>query len=85
MSLKSIEPIVGGPSILSMNGDEWKRWRSLLNPGFSAASLMERVPYIVDCVEVFCGKLMESAGSGIVSLDEFATKLTFDVIMKVAL
>ncbi|EPE37167.1 Cytochrome P450 [Glarea lozoyensis ATCC 20868] len=84
-SLESVKPIVGGPSLLSMNGSEWKIWRSLLNPGFSTASLVEHVPYIVDCVEVFCSKLLENAGNGILSLDDFATKLTFDVIMKVTL
>lgn len=68
-----------------MNGGEWKRWRSLLNPGFSAANLMQHVPFIVDCVEVFCGRLRENAGGGVVLLDDFTTKLTFDIIMKVAL
>jgi hypothetical protein len=42
---------------LSMNGGEWKTWRSHFNPGFSAAALMEHVPYIVERVQVFCHKL----------------------------
>lgn len=85
MAAKSLKPIIGGLSILSMNGNEWKTWRSRFNPGFSAASLMEQVPYIVERVQVFCEKLRESAGQGIISLDDFATRLTFEVIMKVSL
>ena len=84
-SLSTVEPIVGGHSILSMNGSEWKAWRSWFNPGFSAASLNEHVPYIVHCVEIFCQKLFANAGDGVFSLDDFTTRLTFDVIMKVTL
>ncbi|KAF2726749.1 cytochrome P450 [Polyplosphaeria fusca] len=85
MAGASVEPIVGGTSILSMNGAEWKKWRSLLNPGFSAASLVNHVPFVVDCVQVFCDKLRELAAKEIFSLDEVVSRLTFDVIMKVAL
>ncbi|KAF2010892.1 putative cytochrome P450 [Aaosphaeria arxii CBS 175.79] len=82
----SVEPIVGGPSILSMNDVDWKKWRTLLNPGFSAQKLMNHVPFIVDCCEVFNEKLRNEARKGsIFSLDEFATRLTFDIIMKVTL
>ncbi|KAF2188050.1 putative cytochrome P450 [Zopfia rhizophila CBS 207.26] len=85
VSRKSVEPIVGGLSVLSMNDNEWKYWRSLLNPGFSTNSLTDHVPYIVDCVEVFCDKLRAQTGNSVFSLNDFATRLTFDVIMKVAL
>lgn len=81
----SVEPIVGGPSILSFNNSDWKKWRALLNPGFSAQSLMNHVPFIVDCAQVFCDKLRANVGKGIFSLDDYATRLTFDVIMKVTL
>ncbi|KAH9863977.1 hypothetical protein J1614_009910 [Plenodomus biglobosus] len=82
---ESVEPIVGGPSILSMNTADWKKWRSLLNPGFSVQSLMNHVPFIVDCCEVFGDKLRANAGKTVFSLDDYATRLTFDVIMKVTL
>jgi cytochrome P450 len=84
-SLEAIKPIVGGHNLVSMNGTEWKMWRSLLNPGFSPANLNNHVSFIVDCAQTFCDKLRESAGKGIMSLDEYATRLTFDVIMKVTL
>ncbi|KAF1951142.1 cytochrome P450 [Byssothecium circinans] len=85
MAGDSVEPIVGGPSILSMNAVDWKKWRSLLNPGFSAQSLMNHVPFIVDCCEVFGDKLRADAGKSVFSLHDYATRLTFDVIMKVTL
>ena len=84
-SLEAIKPIVGGHNLVTMNGANWKLWRNLLNPGFSPASLNNHVPFIVDSAQVFCDKLGERAGKGIVFLDEFATRLTFDVIMKVTL
>ena len=82
---EAIRPITGGPSVLTMNGSEWKTWRTRFNPGFSAASLMGHVPYIVDRVQVFCEKLEASVGGDIFSLDDFATRLTFEIIMKVSL
>jgi cytochrome P450 len=85
MAGESVDPIVGGPSILSMNSEDWKKWRSLLNPGFSAQSLMNHVPFIVDCAQILCEKLRRNAGKKVFSLDDFASRLTFDVIMKVAL
>jgi len=81
----SVKPITGGPSLISQNGNEWKTWRSRFNPGFSAAALMDQVPYIVDRVQVFCDKLREHARREIFSLDDYATGLTFEVIMKVSL
>lgn len=82
---KSILPITGGPNLISMNGDEWKLWRNLFNPGFSAASMMENVPHIVDYVIVFSDLLREKAGKGIIYLDDMTTRLTMDIIIKVTL
>ncbi|KAF2875734.1 cytochrome P450 [Massariosphaeria phaeospora] len=82
---KSILPIIGGPSLISMNGDEWKTWRSLFKPGFSAASMSENVPHIVRYVQIFCDKLTERAGKGLFKLDDLTTRLTMDVIIKLTL
>ncbi|KAF2469381.1 cytochrome P450 [Lindgomyces ingoldianus] len=81
----SMKPIVGGPSIISMNGEEWKLWRGLFNPGFSAANMTTYVPYIVDCVQVFCEKLEERAGKVLFQLEDLTTRLTTEVIAKVTL
>lgn len=80
-----LKPIAGGPSILSMNGDEWKYWRSLFNPGFATGAMLNNVPHIVDSTLVFREKLIEMIGEGMFSLDEFTTRLTTEIILKVTL
>ncbi|KAI0140484.1 cytochrome P450 [Xylariaceae sp. FL1272] len=84
-SRNSMMPVTGGLSLVSMNGDEWKYWRSLFNPGFSSGAMLNSVPHIVDSAVVFRQKLAASAGKGVVSLDELSTKLTMEVILKVTL
>jgi cytochrome P450 len=80
-----IRPITGGITLLSMNGEHWKTWRTLLNPGFSTSVMMEQVPNIVDSVSSFCGRLKEHVNGGIVCLDHLTTQLTFEIILKVSL
>lgn len=80
-----IRPITGGPALLSMNGDEWKKWRSLFSPGFSPAVMTEQLPRVIDAVDRFCDTLRERADKGIFCLDDLTVRLTFEVIMKVAL
>lgn len=82
---EAVQPIVGVNSLLSMNGGEWKTWHSRFNPGFSPTNLTGHIPYIVNRVKVLCDKLREHAGRDIFSLDDFATRLTFEVIVKVCL
>lgn len=81
----SMRPVTGGPDIVSMNGDEWKYWRSLFNPGFSTGAMLNHVPHIVDSVLVFRKKVIEKVGKGMFFLDELTTKLTQEVILKVTL
>lgn len=82
---KFMKPVAGGDNLVAMNGDEWKYWRSLFNPGFSTGAMLNNVPHIVDSVLVFRQKLVEMVGKGIFSLDEFTTKLTLEIILKVTL
>ncbi|KAF2014334.1 putative cytochrome P450 [Aaosphaeria arxii CBS 175.79] len=78
------EPINGGPNLLTMNGEQWKFWRSLFNPGFAPAYLMQQVPAIIDCVQTFTDRLRDLDGK-VLPLQNFTTPLTMDVIMRVAL
>lgn len=68
-----------------MNGQEWKYWRSLFNPGFAPQYLLDQVPGVVDSVLIFCDKLQERAGTGMFCLEDIATRMTVDIIMKVVL
>ncbi|KAL4900590.1 hypothetical protein BDW74DRAFT_188205 [Aspergillus multicolor] len=70
-----LHPITGGPSLVSMNDAEWKKWRSIFNPGFT----------IVDSVQVFCDILRTRVGSGLIQLVELTTRLTMEVILRVTL
>ena len=54
---KALMPIMGGPSMITMNGNEWKHWRGLLNPGFSSSSMMNNMFSVIGAVEAFCAKL----------------------------
>ncbi|KAL8943873.1 MAG: hypothetical protein Q9211_000812 [Gyalolechia sp. 1 TL-2023] len=47
-------PLSNGKDIVGMDGPEWKYWRSVFNPGFSANYLMKLVPAIVKETTVFC-------------------------------
>lgn len=64
-------PVTGGPNLISMNGDEWKFWRSMFNPGFSPGAMLNSVPHIVDSVLVFREKLFQMVRKGMFSLDDF--------------
>ncbi|KAI9697353.1 MAG: hypothetical protein M1820_007859 [Bogoriella megaspora] len=80
-----MKPVTGGPDLISMNGKEWKYWRSLFNPGFSTGAMLNNVPHIVDSVLVFREKLIERIAKGMFSLDELTTKLIMEIILKVTL
>ncbi|KAF2746813.1 cytochrome P450 [Sporormia fimetaria CBS 119925] len=85
MHLQFMKPITGGPNLISMSNEEWKYWRSLFNPGFSAGAMMDSVPKLIKSVRIFCDTLKEKAGKGIVQLDDLTTRLTMDVIIKLTL
>jgi len=78
--------LAGPGDMVSSDGPHWKRWRSIFNPGFAASHLMSLVPGIVDDSLVFCEKMREHADKGeVFRLEEDATRLTIDIIGKVAL
>ncbi|KAF1976199.1 cytochrome P450 [Bimuria novae-zelandiae CBS 107.79] len=81
----SFRPIIGGPSLITMNEQQWKRWRSLFNPGFSASHMLELVPTIVDSVQVFREQLRGHVDKDVFKLDDMTTRLTMDIITKTTL
>ena len=81
-----IRPLTDNLDILSMEGQIWKKWRAVFNPGFSAAHLMTLVPGIVKEVETFCQILREHAEKeDIFQMKALTDNLTMDVIGRVAL
>lgn len=81
-----IRPLTDNLDILSMEGQIWKKWRAVFNPGFSAAHLMTLVPEIVKETEKFCQILKEHAGNrDIFQMKALTDNLTMDVIGRVAM
>lgn len=89
--VKPIETITGGPSLLTMEGPEWKRWRRLFSTGFSAGYLIGLAPIIADEVAVFRDLLKKKcqdapdSRSEVFKMEEMTVRMTFDVIGRVVL
>ncbi|KAK7957642.1 AflN/verA/monooxygenase [Apiospora saccharicola] len=88
----TMEVINGGPSLMTMHGDTWKKWRTLFNPGFAPAYMTGLAPSILDEVGVLCQLLRDHAtrgkggsGGGVFQLEEYTLKFTFDVISRITL
>lgn len=78
---KFFYPLTEGNDILNMEGEEWKRWRGILSPGFNVAWLIGLVPKLVAETEKFCKILEEHAEKG----DVFTMKpLTDNLAMDMA-
>ena len=87
MSLRYfLKPLVGVNNLVSMEGQLWKTWRGIFNPGFSANHLMTLVPGIVENTLIYCDHLCKHAEKGgLFQMEEMTTKLTVDIIGKIIL
>ncbi|KAK8129115.1 hypothetical protein PG984_010223 [Apiospora sp. TS-2023a] len=86
----TMEVINGGPSLMTMHGETWKKWRALFNPGFAPAYMTGLAPSILDEASVLCRLLRERAttkgkgvGGEMFQLEEYTLKFTFDVISRI--
>ena len=83
---KIFYPITGGPDIIFMNGEQWRKSRQVFNPGFAPGYLLRQVPAIVEEVVIFQNALREHSKScRIVQLDPITLDLTLDVIVRITL
>ncbi|MCJ1379525.1 hypothetical protein MMC17_002626 [Xylographa soralifera] len=81
-----VQPLAGDKNLLTMEGNEWKTWRGIYNPGFAAGHLMTLVPGIVEDALDFSATLKKYANlAGMFKLEELATRVTVDVIGRVVL
>ena len=79
-------PITGGQDLIFMNGEQWKKSRSVFNPGFNPRYLVSQVPAIVEEVVTFKAILRNAAQQGVVfQLDPVTLNLTLDVIARITL
>lgn len=72
--------------VVSQEGQEWKTWRSIFNPGFSAKNLSALMPHLLEEIDVFRQWMKTTAMSGkTVPLESQAIKLTVDLIGRASL
>ncbi|KAK7740893.1 hypothetical protein SLS53_004956 [Cytospora paraplurivora] len=89
--VKPISTITGGPSLLTMEGSEWKRWRRLFSTGFCAGYLIGLAPAIADEMAVFRDLLIKKCRnapdgrSEVFPKEEMTVRVTFDFIGRVVL
>ncbi|KAI0123574.1 vera protein [Xylariales sp. AK1849] len=90
MSRGFIRPLTDNKDIVSLEGAEWKTWRSRFNPGFSARNIASMTPELIEEVSIFSDELERLAGQkgawgSVFQLEERTTNLTFDVIARATL
>ena len=80
---KELYPLTGNHDLVGTEGQEWKTWRSIFNPGFSAKNLLALVPAFLEEIEVLRDRMMEVGRSGkVIKLEKFVQKATIDVISR---
>ena len=79
-------PLANGQDLVSMDGQEWKHWRGIFNPGFSAGHLMNLVPEMVKETMVFLDLLNDHAQKqDVFRMKELTDNLAMDVNGKIVL
>jgi len=78
-------PLTEGRDLNTLNGDDWKFWRTKFNPGFSTRNMLALLPDILEEVAVFGQTLSKQAAGDnawgpVFQLEEHTTNLTLDVI-----
>lgn len=78
--------IIGEESMLLQDDPEWKRSRTLFNPGFASGHLLSLMPCVIDKTMIFRQKLEQYAKSGeVFQCENHIASLTIDIIGKVVL
>jgi cytochrome P450 len=86
MMKREFRPFTGLNDLVNQEGETWKMWRSIFNPGFSATNLLTFIPHIIEEIEVFKNFLQDVAKSGnVVELEKPTMKCTIDIIGRVVL
>ena len=78
--------MTGGNDLVTLEGQEWKTWRTIFSPGFKSGHLTTLVPEIMHDLLIFCENLRELASKpDIVLMDPLTIKLSLDIIGRVTL
>lgn len=72
--------------LLTSDGQYWKRWRAVFNPGFASKNLLSLVPTFLEDIRAFTDGLRKQAETGETGIFlETGMNLTYDVIGRVVL
>ena len=81
-----LEPITEGLDIVTMEGELWKTWRGIFNPGFSANHLMNLTGSLVEETVTFCDILQRRLEDQMIfKMKDLTDNLTMDIIGRVFL
>lgn len=81
-----LEPLTDLHDLATMEGQEWKTWRSVFNPGFSSKNLTALLPAFLEEIQVLKERLVRVAASGkVIKMEETVQRATVDVICRAAL
>ncbi|KAI8964240.1 cytochrome P450 4V3 [Daldinia sp. FL1419] len=82
-----MHPLTQALDIVSTEGELWKKWRSMFNPGFSQRNLTALLPELIEEAQIFANGLKDLAGKGgewgpVFQLEQRTINLTFDIIVR---
>ena len=79
--LKFMYPLTKNKDLVTMEGQPWKDWRAVLNPGFSASHLIKLVPRLLKAVHTYSDILAEHAqAKDMFFLERITIGMTMDII-----
>ncbi|KAK1466637.1 hypothetical protein CCUS01_07247 [Colletotrichum cuscutae] len=79
MMKEEFHPLTGCDDLVNMEGQTWKTWRAVLNPGFSARNILSLVPAMVEEALLLKKSFEPLADSGAtVALENGVMKATVD-------
>ena len=81
-----LRPIAEGLDLVTMEGELWKTWRGIFNPGFSATYIASLTRGIVEKTEDFCEILEDlSQSHQLFRMRKLTDNLTMDIIGRIVL
>lgn len=81
-----MEPMTGEMDLTTLEGQAWRTWRTIFQPGFSSSHLMTKVPQMIEDVLIFCETLRaRAASSEIFQMDPVIINLSLDIIGRLTL
>ena len=81
-----LKPIAQGLDLVTMEGDPWKKWRGIVNPGFNSTYLMSLAGGIVEETGQFCKNLEDLAQTRtLFHMKDLTDNLTMDVIGRIVM